>query len=219
VRPTCVASSIHTPFASARISSVSLEGFINQRIRHALTSVDRKLPAAIDALRGWRDYLAHPIGCDCKRSGVGNRWKAIAAPAGQVGNDDIVAQMQFGFVENPPPSRITPTGVEWAADFNAEGARRARVPQRRSRRRVQFTAQDLRDQVVRNLEQVAVGRGLLEDCGCWHWRQHSRRPVLRKKVRPSENLADPRSDDANVIGLGEILALEQEGSPAVRASA
>src|SRR6185503_6233095 len=73
---------------------------------HADARIDRHLARAVQATARRRDDFADPI----RRNGeVGFRWQArhaLAPPPGDVGDEDVIPEMQLGFIEDPPPTGI-----------------------------------------------------------------------------------------------------------------
>src|SRR5262249_9394378 len=125
-------------------------------VRDPLAGVDAHLAAAVDATRRRRDDLADPVG---RLREVRRGWErrhALTAPAGPVGNQDVVAQVQLGLEDDPPAP-----GTGWVAGVPVEGpdqvaARyRGGVRVRRSgaRGHEELAVDDLGDLVIGDLHQ------------------------------------------------------------------
>jgi hypothetical protein len=81
---------------------------------------------------------------------------ALAPPTGEVGNEDVLAQMKLGLVEEDPASRATTTAVEWRSQLLAHAGRGPRVRSSGSGLRVKHPVNDLGHAVRRDREEVLV---------------------------------------------------------------
>jgi len=88
-----------------------------------------------------------------------------AAPAGQVGNELVIHQMQLGLEEEEPAARAPAPGLKRRAELGAERERTTGVSPRGTRARVKVAVHDLPDLVGGQLEQVFVRGGLPSRAG------------------------------------------------------
>ena len=68
----------------------------------ALAREHRQLLSAVDRFGGLREHLAQPIWGDGDERVRGELAHARAPPAGEIGDDDVLREMQLGRVEDQP---------------------------------------------------------------------------------------------------------------------
>lgn len=83
----------------------------------ALFAVDAEFLDSIDASRGRGKNLADPVGFESEEGRGRRNGHSFAPPARQVRNQDVAAEMEFGFVEDPPPARTAASLLEGREEF------------------------------------------------------------------------------------------------------
>src|SRR5437870_1121110 len=124
-----------------------------------LAGVDPHLPAAVDLAGGRRDDLARPVGRELEGRDIGHGRHPFAAPAREVGDEHVAAEVQLGLEQYPPAARHTgPAGIarEAADQRGPEHRRGQRVRRGGSGAREQVAVDDLRHHVVRERAEVVV---------------------------------------------------------------
>jgi hypothetical protein len=74
----------------------------------------------VDSLGRRRQLFARPVRRQRHERGIGNCGEALPPPPGEIGHDNVITQVDFGLVENPPPARSSATLAEGTADLNAQ---------------------------------------------------------------------------------------------------
>lgn len=88
------------------------KGIDQPRMRHLLAGVDGELPGAVKLGGGRREDLTHPVGREREEWGIRDRRKPGAAPPSKVRNQDVLPEVDFGLIENPPASGSASTVIE-----------------------------------------------------------------------------------------------------------
>src|SRR5688572_2759062 len=116
---------------------------------------------------------------------LGDLRHPLAPPTCNVRDEYVATEMHLGLVEDPPSTRATTTEVERRTEEEAQARRCNRVRPGRPRRRVQFSFDQLPDDVLREAHQVLVRCMLL----------YSRRHRLHYSSRPCCDVffSSPRS--------------------------
>jgi hypothetical protein len=130
------------------------------RVSHAMLGVDGQLFTLVDLDRGLRENLADPVGRQGEIRHVGDSRHARPTPAGKVRDQDVVAQMELGLVQQNPPARSAPASLEGRPKLFAKRRRRGGVRACGTRMCVQDAMQELGDQVVGRRQDVLI-RGVL----------------------------------------------------------
>lgn len=145
-------------------SSHEREGFeglqarVNQpNVRDAFASVNREFRDPVEGIRRGRKHFRHPVGRGLEGGGVGYFGHAGTAPAGKVGDKDIGAEVQLGFIEDDPTARAAGTAVEWVAEYHAQQRGDCGVGTAGAGLSVELSADDLAHHVARQREEIAVG--------------------------------------------------------------
>jgi hypothetical protein len=187
----------------------SCEGIHEPRVVDSLARIDRHLVGAVDRLGAPRKDLAHEIGTHAEVGGAG-ALESLFAPAGKVGNDDVVTEVQLGFVEENPTPRTAAATVEGTAEVHPEHRRRSGVRRGRPRIGVERAEEHLRDHVRRSVEHVLVGRAF--SCGIDHdASKRSTRPQTRR-CRPagaSSHRPHPRSGERPRVSSARLAPKTQ----------
>lgn len=100
-------------------------------MRDALTRVDTHFAPTIDASRRRGNDLARPGRRLLERGHVGECRYALALPAGEVGYEHSVTEMQLRLEENPPSARrggVARRPIEMVEDRATDGGGRAALP-------------------------------------------------------------------------------------------
>ena len=124
----------------------------------ALAREHRQLLSAVDRFGGLREHLAQPIWGDGDERVRGELAHARAPPAGEIGDDDVLREMQLGRVEDQPTPGPAATAIERTGKVASEDARGAGVRHSGTRRRVEHAADDLTDLVRWQGLEIGVGR-------------------------------------------------------------
>jgi hypothetical protein len=124
---------------------------------HAFTSIDGELLHAVEPLGGRRQDLAHPVRGDHERDAFRDARHALPFPAREVGNDDVLAQVKLGLVENPPSARASSAAMVGGAEDDPESGGGERMPTGGTGAGVQVSIHDLAHLVVGYGLQVVVG--------------------------------------------------------------
>jgi hypothetical protein len=95
------------------------DGIDEPEVGDTLAGIDLHLPAAVDRARRRREHLTSPVRSQLEGGDVGHGRHALAPPAGKVGNQDLVAEVQLGLIEDPPAPRNT-RGVRRTAEGSDE---------------------------------------------------------------------------------------------------
>ena len=85
-----------------------------------LARVDRPLRSPVECPGRWRKDFAHPVRRKREVRHVGVFRHAFAPPTREIGHHDIVAQVQFRLVDDPPAAGTVAVVVEGASDLGAE---------------------------------------------------------------------------------------------------
>ena len=122
-----------------------------------LASVDRALALQVEPSRRRGENLAHPVRRQGDVGRVGILGHPLPAPPRQVGNQDVLSEMQLGLVDDPPSAGAAATPVEGSREFAAQSRTRQRVRHCRPRLRVEDSVDDLGHPIGRGVEHVLVG--------------------------------------------------------------
>ena len=102
----------------------------------------------------------------------------LASPAREVRNEDVIAEVQLGLVQDDPAPGPTTTAVERRTELFTERARGARMKGRWTWVRIEDAVKDLSDDVLRQALEIRERRG--SSC-----RSGGHIPSLpRQRVRP-----------------------------------
>jgi hypothetical protein len=110
-------------------------------MRHAFARVQPQLLAAIDRFRGRRQYLAYPIRREREIGSPRSRRQPLSAPAGEIRDNDVVAEVELGLVKDQPSSGAVQTAIERSSDRRVEDAGRARMRHSRPRCRIEVAVE------------------------------------------------------------------------------
>ena len=83
--------------------------------------VDGALAVQVELAGRGREYFAHPVRRQRAVRPVGIDRHSFAAPAGQIGYEDVLAQVQLRLVDDSPAAGTTGVVIEGAADLDAQG--------------------------------------------------------------------------------------------------
>ncbi|HEY0484155.1 MAG TPA: hypothetical protein VGD37_41835 [Kofleriaceae bacterium] len=131
--------------------------------------IDRHLLGAVGLLGRRRQHLADPVRGHRDEGGVGDHCEPLAPPAGEIRDDDVVAEMKLRLVEDEPASGAAATALERRTELLSHrrgcGGRRAAG----AIRQAQLAADDLGDHALRRVDHVLIGCTSLLD-----WVHHER---------------------------------------------
>lgn len=122
------------------------------------------LAGAIEGDGAGREDFANPIGGELEERCVGKLGEALAAPAGEIGHEDLIDDMDLGLVQDDPPAGTRATATpERGAEVDAQAGRGGGVAEGRPRADDELAIHDLPDEILGERQQVLVGGWLL--CG------------------------------------------------------
>lgn len=119
------------------------------------------LARLVQLRRGGRQHLTRPVRCELEVGDVRNLGHPLATPAGDVGNEHLLDDVQLGLVQDHPPSGATSPSPESTVEIRAERRGRQSVARGGPGARHELPVDDLRNQVLGDLQEVLVGRGTL----------------------------------------------------------
>jgi hypothetical protein len=90
------------------------------------------------------------------------RREPLAAPAGEIRHEHVVAEVQLGLVDDQPAARAVTSAIERTAELDAEDRRGARMRERRPRRGVELAVEHLRDVMLRDRNEIVVSGAFLQ---------------------------------------------------------
>src|SRR5690554_5866821 len=98
-------------------------GIYQPRVSNTFPGVDTELLPAIYSLGRRRHHFANPIRREREISFAGHCRQTLSAPSGEIGNQNVLSQMQLGLVQQPPAARAITPAVKRAAELHAEHRR------------------------------------------------------------------------------------------------
>ena len=148
------------PFALAELEGLqgAVGGVDEPQMTHLFAPIGGALAVEVELAGRRRENFAHPVGGQRGVRRVGKERHPLPPPTGEVGYEDVLAQMQLRFVDDPPAPRATRVVVKWTADLRAQRRTGVRVAHGRTRVRVEHTVNNLGDPMGGGIEYVLVGR-------------------------------------------------------------
>lgn len=134
--------------------------------RDTFACVDRTLDLAVDADRPRRERLAHPVGCQGNGRRAGALSHSFAAPPRDVGDYDVLGQVELGLIENHPTAGPTSAATKRRPELLAEGGNGVGVISIRTREDDQLAIQSLTDSVLGQRRQLFAQRSRLGCVSC-----------------------------------------------------
>ena len=125
---------------------------------NARATIDRQLVGAVQSRRRGRDDFADPIRSELERRDVRQLWHAATPPAGEIGDQDVGAEVKLGLDQDDPAARRARTAEVEGAKCAAEPRGGARVARRGAGLGDQGTAHDLGDAMAGDFEELLVDR-------------------------------------------------------------
>ena len=122
-----------------------------------LAGIEWPLLVKIELARCRGKHLADPVGSDRAVRGIRVLWHRLPPPPCQIGDHDLAAQMQLGFVDDPPAAWATATELERAGKVISQRRPCISVPHRGSRMRMERSPDDFGDHSGRRVEHIPVG--------------------------------------------------------------
>ena len=129
-------------------------------VADAKCGVDGEFVGAVRLMGGRRQHFAQPVGRGLDPGGVRQLWQTLAPPAGEVGHNHVLAEVQFGLDHKDPATWTTAFPLlERTRHFFAKCIRCNGVFWCWTRMGVQHAEQDLADHVRRQGLDVGIGGG------------------------------------------------------------
>ena len=133
----------HSPAVSSNASSVRSADSTSHRWRTRSRAYTGRL-ASRSSLRGrWREDLADPVRREREVRGLGIPRHPVPAPTSEVGDEDVVSEVQLGLDDDPPAAGAAPAELKRRAEVDLKGRPRQRMRRGRSGIGVQHTIDDL----------------------------------------------------------------------------
>ena len=126
-------------------------------MRDAFAGVDRALVLEVDPARRCGQDLARPVRCKWEVRCFGTVRHSLSTPAREIGDEDLVAEVQLRLGEDPPSTRAAAALAERRAELEAEERGSDGVRRRRPRVRVERPVDDFGDLVRGRVEHVLIG--------------------------------------------------------------
>ena len=118
--PASVSTRTQWPPLSSKTFQRARVGVDKPQVNDLLARVDCPLRSLIECPGRWRKDFAHPVRRKRDVRHVGVLRHAFAPPTRQIGHHDIVAQVQFRLVDDPPAAGAVAVVVEGASNLGAE---------------------------------------------------------------------------------------------------
>ena len=134
-------------------------GSTSQRWATAFAAVELALLGQVEAAGAGGEDLADPVGGEVDGGGVGEDRHALAAPAGEVGDEDVGAEVELGLDGEVPAAGAAGAALDGPSRRPAMRKVAREWRERRAGVEVQAAAGDLGDHVRRRVEDVLVGGG------------------------------------------------------------
>ena len=151
-----LAISRHSPSWSSNASRVRSVGLDEPQVWDPFTGVDRTLGVPIEIARRVRHRLAHPVRRGVRVPRLGEFGESLAAPARDVRDQDVLAEVQLGLEQDPPSARATAAEPERVSEACPETGLRQRLQRGRPRADIQRSVDDLGDPMRGGIEHVLV---------------------------------------------------------------
>ncbi len=120
--------------------------------------VDVELEDSVTTGSARRQHLAYPLRRNLKVSQVPIKLvRGLRSPACQIGNQDVVAEMQLGFMENRPTTRPSSPELERRREKTANPTRASDVSRGRARLQVELARDQLGDLMLGGVQHILVG--------------------------------------------------------------
>ena len=152
-----LAISSHCPSWSSNASRVRSAGSMSPEVPDAFASIDRALLVQVESARRRREHLAYPVGRQRDVGAVRKHRHAFAAPSCEVGDHDLLTEVQLGLEDDPPAAWSAAALAEGADELIAERRARERMRHGGTRVGVEGSVDDLGDPVRGCVKHVLVG--------------------------------------------------------------
>ena len=147
------------PLATAELER--LEGVVRRvdepEVTNPFAGVNRALAMEVEAACRRRKYLAHPVRCESHVGSFRIVRHPFPAPAREVGNQNVLAEVQLGLVDDPPSSRTPSAELKRIPEIGPQRGARECVWHCRPRVGVQGAVDDLRYAMCGRVEHVLIG--------------------------------------------------------------
>lgn len=134
-----------------------MSGFTNHTCPTRSRAYTRSFAPPIQAFGGGREHLADTVRCELHEGSVGQLGHPTAAPACEVGNQNVGVEVNLRLVEDDPSARAAAPSVERPHERGAQVGRGARMPKPRSGVRVKLASDDLPHYIGGQRTEVGVG--------------------------------------------------------------
>ena len=127
------------------------------QVSDTLPGVDRAFAVEVEPARGRRQHLAHPVRREGHVGRVGEVRHPLAAPPRDVGDQDVLAKVKLGLVDDPPPARATSAELKRVRQIGPQRRGRKCMGHRRARVGVERSIDDLGDPMRGRVKHILVG--------------------------------------------------------------
>ena len=200
---------------------VTHDGIDQPQVIHPVPRVTRRLHLAIARRGPWREHLADPVRYDGEKStGARLDRKSLLLPANEVGHQDLVVEVQLRLMHDVPAARPPAAPDEHPTQVYSQLRSHHGVRTRRARLRIELARDDLPGHVLRQSEDVLVGRAASGGIGhgwqsnsppCANTaysgpRGHGRSKVRGRRIRGRDPIGEGIASDVGASPTGPILA-------------
>src|SRR6478609_605706 len=126
------------------------------QVWNAEASGQGELAGAVKTGGRWREGFADPVRCHGDERVAWRLRQSLATPAGDVGHDNVVREMQLWLIDDPPAAGAAVTKLHTGDERRAKRGCADGVWHRGSGTDRQLTVYDLADEVLRQSEDVLV---------------------------------------------------------------
>lgn len=126
-------------------------------MRNAEVRVKRQLAGAIEACSCWGQSLTDPIGGNGDEGFRRRARHSFPTPSSNIGNDDVLGQMELRLVEDPPTARAAIAKLHACYERRAESGGPHRMTHGRTRTDGKFAVDNFPDEMLGQREYVLIG--------------------------------------------------------------
>ena len=138
-----------------------LQGAIHRidepQVRNPFAGIHRALAVEVESAGRDGRHLAHPVRRKGDVRGLGVVRHLLAAPSGEIRNQDVFAKMQLRLVDDPQSAGTADLVMVGTSDSSTEHRPRQRMGHRRSRMRVKNPIDDFGHAMGGRVEHVLIG--------------------------------------------------------------
>ena len=147
----------HRPLRSSNASRARSAGSTSHRCGTPSSRIHRALAVEVEPAGRGGQHLAHPVRRKGDVRGLGVVRHPLAAPSGEVRNQDVFAKMQLRLVDDPPSAGTADLVMVGIADPSTQHRARQCMGHRGPRVRVEDALDDLGDAMGGRVENVLIG--------------------------------------------------------------